>query len=108
MLAGALAAGYFASFYSYVHFHRLISYGPVLVAGVLAAPIAQLEHLLIVDREVTSRLQHLRYAIRPRYGEFRTSQDQTSPDKAAAPAGEPLSARLHWKLAALGELQAEL
>jgi len=108
MLAGALVAGYFASFYLFVHFHRLLSYGPVLVAGVLAAPIAQLEHLLIVDREVTSRLQHLRYAIRPRYGELRTSQDQTSPDKAAAPAGEPLSGRLHWKLAALGELQAEL
>ncbi len=45
----------------FADFHRLLSYGPLLVAGVLAAPIAQLENLLIVDREVTSRLQQLRH-----------------------------------------------
>jgi signal transduction histidine kinase len=73
-----------------------------LVAGVLAAPIAQLENLLIVDREVTSRLQQLRNAISPHYGQLKPAQSGT--DLAKWPASD----RLHWKLAALKDLQAEL
>jgi len=101
LLAGLLAAGYFASFYLFLRFHLLLSYGPLLVAGVLAAPIAQLENLLIVDREVTSRLQLLRRAIQPLHGEVKSAE-------GAARAESSHSERLHWKLSALGELQAEL
>src|SRR5215469_11769875 len=93
MVIGILAGGYFAAYYVFLHFHRLLSYAPVLVAGVLAAPLAQLENLFIVDREVTSRLQHLRSTIKPH-------SPQPTPDWPAS--------RLHWKLAALKELQAEL
>jgi signal transduction histidine kinase/CHASE2 domain-containing sensor protein len=96
LLTGMLAALYIATFFLFQDFHRLLSYGPVLVAGVLAAPIAQLENLLFVDREVTSRLHQLREAIMPHYGEL----------KPAHPAGE--GDGLHWKLAALKQLQAEL
>jgi len=93
MVIGILVGGYFAAYYVFLHFHRLLSYAPVLVAGVLAAPLAQLENLFIVDREVTSRLQHLRSTIKPH-----------SPQ----PISDWPASRLHWKLAALKELQAEL
>lgn len=96
LLAGLLVLGYFAAFFLFLRFHYLLSYGPILVAGILAAPIAQLESLLIVDREVTSRLQHLRNTIRPHYEQLPpTEKGSVAPD-------------LHWKLAALKDLQAEL
>lgn len=87
-LSTLLAAGYFCSYLVFTHWHRLFSYGPVLLAGILAAPLAQLENLIFVDREVSGRLRHLYQSIRPH----------------AAPS----SRRLHWKLAALTELQTEL
>jgi signal transduction histidine kinase len=98
MVTGILVSGYFAAFFLFLHFHLLLSYAPLLVAGVLAAPIAQLEHLLIVDREVTSRLRQLRSAIKP----------HTEQAVAGEAAILPASSHLHWKLAALKELQAEL
>jgi signal transduction histidine kinase/CHASE2 domain-containing sensor protein len=102
VLVGMLAGVYVTAYFLFADFHRLLAYGPLLVAGVLAAPIAQLENLLIVDREVSLRLQHLRNAISPHYG----------PLKPAKPGSDlakwPASDRLHWKLAALKDLQAEL
>ena len=94
MVAGILIAGYFAAFALFLRFHLLLSYAPLLVAGVLAAPLAQLENLLIVDREVTSRLRQLRSAIKPQ--------------KLQALHEPGAGVQLHWKLAALKELQAEL
>src|SRR5215467_13872475 len=102
VLVGMLAGVYLAAYFLFADFHRLLSYGPLLVAGVLAAPLAQLENLLIVDREVTSRLQQLRIAISPHYGPLRPAQP------GLVPSGWPASERLHWKLAALKQLQAEL
>ena len=102
MLVAMLAAGYLSAYFLFQDFHRLLSYGPLLVAGVLAAPIAQLENLLIVDREVTSRLQQLRVAISPHYGHLKPAQPGS--DLAKWPSSD----RLHWKLAALKDLQAEL
>ncbi|HEY1937200.1 MAG TPA: CHASE2 domain-containing protein [Candidatus Angelobacter sp.] len=102
VLIGMLAGGYLAAYFLFRDFHRLVSYGPLLVAGVLAAPIAQLENLLIVDREVTSRLQQLRQAISPHYGHLKPAQADS--DLTRWPASD----RLLWKLAALKDLQAEL
>lgn len=87
-LATLLAGGYVGAYLLFSHWHRLLSYGPVLLSGVLAAPLAQLENLLFVDREVSGRLRDLYQTIRPN-------------------AGQP-SKRLPWKLAALTELQTEL
>jgi signal transduction histidine kinase len=101
-LTGLLAVVYLAAFFLFADFHRLLSYGPLLVAGVLAAPIAQLENLLIVDREVTSRLQQLRHAISPHYGNLKPAQQADGPHTRQA------ANDLHWKLAALKDLQAEL
>jgi signal transduction histidine kinase/CHASE2 domain-containing sensor protein len=100
LLSGMLAAMYVAAFFLFADFHRLLSYGPLLVAGVLAAPIAQLENLFMVDREVTSRLQQLRQAIAPHYGDLKPVPPAIS---AKQNVGD-----LYWKLAALKELQAEL
>jgi len=102
IVAGILVLGYFASYILFLQFHRLLAYAPLLVAGVLAAPIAQLENLLIVDREVTSRLHQLRSAIKPQ------SEPFTPAHNPAAVAEFPASDGLHWKLAALKELQGEL
>jgi signal transduction histidine kinase/CHASE2 domain-containing sensor protein len=101
LLSGLLVAGYFVAYLVFLHFHQLVSYGPLLVAGMLAAPIAQLENLLMVDREVSSRLLQLRQTVQPHYEEPHGSASESSvPDCA--------SGRLHWKLAALKELQAGL
>jgi signal transduction histidine kinase/CHASE2 domain-containing sensor protein len=102
LLSGVLICGYISFFLVFLYLHRLISYGPVLVAGVFAAPLAQLENLLIVERQVTGRLLHLRHTIKPRYGQ--TQHSPVGPVKPDSPASQ----RLHWKLAALGELQAQL
>ena len=102
VLAGFLLAGYFAGYFLFLYFHLQLLYAPVLVAGVLAAPIAQLENLLMVDREVTSRLQHLHSAIKLHSEQLKPASD------GAGEASWSASEGLHWKLAALKELQAEL
>jgi signal transduction histidine kinase len=102
VLVAILAGTYFAAFFLFRDYHRLLSYGPLLVAGVLAAPIAQLENLLIVDREVTSRLRQLLHTI-PNHGYLSSAQSSGS-----ALTKWPASDRLYWKLAALKELQSEL
>jgi signal transduction histidine kinase/CHASE2 domain-containing sensor protein len=98
MLLALLIAGYFAAYLVFLHFHEIIFYGPLLLAGVFAAPIAQLENLLLVNREITARLHQLSETIRP----------DLLQQKLAAKSASPKSSRLHWKLAALSELQAEL
>jgi signal transduction histidine kinase/CHASE2 domain-containing sensor protein len=96
LLSLTLAAGYAGCYLLFAHAHQLLVYTPILLAGFLAAPLAQLENLLLVDREVTFRLQQLRQTIRP----ARTpAQDDGRPRD---------SRRLHWKLAALNDLQDEL
>ena len=96
LLSGIMVVGSIASYQIFVHLHRLLSFAPVLLAGVLAAPLAQLETLLLVDREVNERLRQLRQTVRP--------ENST----AASPARRVASTYLHWKLAALNELQTEL
>jgi signal transduction histidine kinase len=55
-----------------------------------------------VDREVTSRLQQLRQAIAPHYGDLKPARAESEPTDQLHSDG------LYWKLAALKELQAEL
>jgi len=96
-LSSMVIGGYFAAYFLFRDYHLLLSYGPLLIAGVLAAPIAQLENLLIVDREVTLRLQQLQQTISPL-----KTYDATKTIAKSSTSG------LHWKLTALKELQAEL
>jgi signal transduction histidine kinase len=130
-----VVGGYFAAYFVFVKFHLLLSYGPMLAAGLLAAPIAQLENLLLVNREVTSRLQQLRGTIAAasasssplqtataiRTGDApsalaassRTALSRTAvvpgaPEDLSAPVATSSPAGLHWKLGALKQLQADL
>jgi signal transduction histidine kinase/CHASE2 domain-containing sensor protein len=96
LLSCLMIAGSVAAYQAFAHLHLLLSLAPVLLACVLAAPLAQLENLLLVDREVSERLRQLRQTVRP---------DNSA---AAGPARGDASALLHWKLAALNELQTEL
>jgi signal transduction histidine kinase/CHASE2 domain-containing sensor protein len=96
LLSMLLFAGYAGSYLLFAYRHQLLVYTPILLAGFLAAPLAQLENLLLVDREVTFRLQQLRQTIRPSRA---LGQHDAEPRQ---------SRRLHWKLAALNELQDEL
>ncbi len=96
LLSILLLAGYAGAYLLFVHTHQLLVYTPILLAGFLAAPLAQLENLLLVDREITFRLQQLRQTVRP-------GRQQNNVD-----ARPMQSRRLHWKLAALNELQDEL
>jgi len=99
LLTASLAAGYFACYLIFVDWHRIVFYGPLLLAGIFAAPIAQLENLLLVNREITARLQQLRQTIRP---------DLLKNEQSVTAGASRKPSRLHWKLAALSELQAEL
>lgn len=96
LLVSFLIAGYFGAYLVFLHWHRIIFYGPLLLAGIFAAPIAQLENLLLVNREITARLQQLHQTIQPDHLRRLNARPGSS------------SSRLHWKLAALSELQAEL
>ncbi len=96
LLSGLLLAGYAGAYLLFTHTHQLLVYTPILLAGLLAAPLAQLENLLLVDREITLRLQQLRQTIRP---------GRTLSHADAKPMQ---NRRLHWKLSALNELQDEL
>jgi|GEM_PF-706327 len=115
VLALMVVGGYFASYFVFLKFHLLLSYGPMLAAGLLAAPIAQLENLLLVNREVTSRLQQLRGTITAAAATSfletaaagQSSTDSSAPLSAAlATVNDPSG--LHWKLGALKQLQADL
>jgi signal transduction histidine kinase len=99
LLSTFLIAGYFACYLVFLEWHRIVFYGPLLLAGIFAAPIAQLENLLLVNREITARLQHLHQTIRP---------DLLKTRNAVKAGTSRKSSRLHWKLAALSELQLEL
>jgi signal transduction histidine kinase len=101
LLAVMVVGGYFAGYLVFLRFHLVLSYGPMLAAGLLAAPIAQLENLLLVNREVTSRLQQLR-------GTITASPDTLQNFNLPAVSGLRNPAGLHWKLSALKELQADL
>ena len=84
LLSFLLLAGYFGTYLLFIHTHQLLVYTPILLAGFLAAPLAQLENLLLVDRESTFRLQQFRQTIRP--GRLQNNVD----------ARPMQSRRLHW------------
>ena len=102
-VAALLAVGLVASYLAFAWMHFLVGLGPFLCVGLLAAPLAQLQNLILVDRGLTQGLRHLQLAL-----------------KTAAPAAEdslpaalrsevrPAAGDLHWKVDLLRQLQAEL
>jgi signal transduction histidine kinase/CHASE2 domain-containing sensor protein len=96
LVLGEYLAGYFA----FALLQRQFEYGPFLVAGVLAAPLAQLENLLVVDRAITVRLRELQKVL-PVPGEI-------LPGKVITQGRKSSPSQLHWKLTSLRRLESEL
>ena len=99
LLLGMLLITYGVGLVLFTRSRVLLHYGPVLVAGVLAAPLAQLENLLTVDGAVKRRLRDLQDFLKP------------TGDASLLRAFEPdsdSSVSLHWKLKTLRLLQARL
>lgn len=99
-LAALLFCEYGMGYFAFNAFHRELEYGPFLVAGVLAAPLAQLENLFVVDRTISRRLKALE-------GLLPASLELT-PDKVVVPSHKSSASRLHWKLRSLQRLEDEL
>jgi CHASE2 domain-containing sensor protein len=100
LLATVLLGEYVAGYFAFAVWHRQLDYGPILVAGVLAAPLAQLDSLVVVDRAITRRLKELQLLL--------PVTDQPPPGQVTTPNRSASSSRLHWKLASLQRLENEL
>lgn len=101
---GALLAGAFATSYLlFAKAHILVPMGAFLCAGILAAPLAQLQNLLIADRGVTARLRDLERVLR-------LPRSEGNPTLSSALQREAGSSRgsLTWKIELLRRLQTEL
>jgi signal transduction histidine kinase/CHASE2 domain-containing sensor protein len=96
LMSGEYLIGYFAL----AVLHRQFEYGPFLVAGILAAPLAQLENLLVVDAAITLRLRELQKVL-PSLGEI-------LPGKVITQSRKSSPSQLHWKLRSLERLESEL
>jgi signal transduction histidine kinase/CHASE2 domain-containing sensor protein len=99
LLVGAIATGYLL----FARAHTLIELGPFLCAGVLAAPLAQLQNLMLLDRDISERLRHLQRALRTTSPERPGNLSAALRSQLLVPAGD-----LHWKILLLRELQTEL
>src|SRR6266436_697224 len=102
-LAVLLASGLVASYLAFAWMHLLIGVGPLLCAGLLAGPLAQLQNLVVVDQGLTQGLRQLQLTLK-------TPGSATRESLAAALRAEAKSAEgdLHWKVHLLRHLQAEL
>jgi signal transduction histidine kinase/CHASE2 domain-containing sensor protein len=102
-LAAMLAAGLVANYLAFTWMHVLVGLGPFLCVGVLAGPLAQLQNLVIVDRDLAQRLRQLQNFLK-------AAEPKQKENLPAALRVEPRPAAgdLHWKVELLGQLQAEL
>src|SRR6266446_8723541 len=102
-LTALLAVGLAASFLAFAWKHILVELGPFLCVALLAAPLAQLQNLVLVDRGLTQGLRQLQIALK-------TSEPVRKDSLPAALRAEirPTAGDLHWKVSLLQQLQAEL
>ena len=100
-LVGTLLAGFAAGYFLFIHFHLLFHFGPLLVAGVIAAPLAQLENLVVVERAISGRLKELQQLLN-------FSRRNLATKMGLEPSNDSSRAQLHWKLKTLRRLQDEI
>ncbi len=101
LLAATLLAVFAAGYVLFVRFNLLFHYGPLLVAGVMAAPLAQLENLILVDRAITRRLRDLQQL-------FNSGRPNLASNRVLGSGAAPSRSDLHWKVNTLRGLQDEL
>ena len=101
-LATLAVAGYFAGYLLFANAGRQVAYGPFVCLGVLVAPLAQLENLVMIDRGLTRSLHQLQEVLGKSFG-------RNSSLRAATAGGPTLAGGdLHWKVATVNSLEAEL
>ncbi len=97
-----LMVSYGIGYWLFAHAHRIVSFGPVLCAGILAVPLAQLENLVVVNRGLTRGLRQLRQTLR----------SGRAPEELAgfqpAEIGPETSGDLQWRVELINQLQSEL
>ncbi|GAC1670178.1 MAG: hypothetical protein PVS2B2_00510 [Candidatus Acidiferrum sp.] len=103
VLLALVAAGLASSYLVFAWIHILVGLGPFLCVAVLAAPLAQLQSLVLVDRGLTHNLRQLQTALH-------TTEPVRQDSLPAALRAEirHTSGDLHWKVSLLRQLQAEL
>ena len=102
-LPALLLAGYGAGYLLFAYAQRLVELGPLLCVGLLVAPAAQLENLVVVDRGLTRGLRQLQRALQTATPEMGGGLRPAVRSEIPAP-----SQGLHWKVELLNRLQAEL
>ena len=102
-LAALLLAGYGGGYLLFAYSQRVVELGPLLCVGLLVAPIAQLENLIVVDRGLTRGLRRLQRAL-----QTATSEMNASLREAVLSDTSTRSEDLHWKLEVLNQLQEKL
>jgi len=103
VLPALLVAAYGAGYVLFAHAQRMVDLGPLMCAGLLVAPVAQLENLIVVDRGLTRGLLQLQRALQPATPEMGGSLGAAMRSEIPAPSQD-----LHWKVELLNQLQAEL
>jgi len=98
-----LVIGLVASYLAFARMQVLVGLGPFLCVGLLAAPLAQLQNLIIVDRGLTQGLHQLQNLLRA--AEPVQKESLSAALRAEIP---PPREDLHWKVELLARLQAEL
>jgi signal transduction histidine kinase len=101
LLAATLLAAFAGGYLLFVRFQLHFRYGPLLVAGVMAAPLAQVENLILVDRAITRRLRDLQQLLNP-------ARSNLALNRIFGVGAGPARSDLHWKLNTLRRLQDEL
>jgi signal transduction histidine kinase len=97
-----LAISYGTGYWLFAHANRIVAFGPVLCAGILAVPLAQLENLIIVNRGLTRGLTQLRQTLRSRQ-----STKELPSFQPVETAPEAIS-DLQWRIDLINQLQSEL
>jgi signal transduction histidine kinase len=96
-----LLVSYGAGYWLFAHAHRIIAFGPVLCAGLLAVPLAQLENLVVVNRGLTRGLRQLRQTLQAGHAPLELAGFH--PAETPETAGD-----LQWRVELINQLQSEL
>jgi signal transduction histidine kinase len=100
--SGFLLVAYGASYLLFVFANRLVAFGPVLVAGLLSVPLAQLQNLITVNRGLSRGLRHLQETVRS----TRSTEELAS--FSSRPASHESVSDLQWRINLVNDLQLEL
>jgi len=95
--------GYAAGYFLFTHAGYLIGFGPLLLVGLLAGPLVQLENLILVERNISRALRQIQTALHDATQSFKAGLHSALRAEIPAP-----SRGLHWKIELLNQLQTEI